>query len=150
MKRTMPIVLLFAVICSIPNAYAQKPRFIVGYLASADFMPALIADQSGFFTQEGLDVALVAFRNGVQLMQTVVSGEAQIGMGSAPELLQAVNAGAKVSAVWGVSNLMPYAFISRPQIRTVAELKGKKVAVSSPGSLSDFLTRYVLKAKALD
>ncbi len=83
-------------------------------------------------------------------MQSVIAGDTQIGMGSAPELVTAVAAGAKVHGVWGISNLMPYALISRPNIRTIAELKGKKIAVSTRGSLSEFLTSYVLRNKGMD
>jgi NitT/TauT family transport system substrate-binding protein len=89
-------------------------------------------------------------QSGVQLMQSIIAGDTQIGMGSAPELVTAVNAGAKVHGFWGISNLMPYALISRPDIKTIAELKGKKIAVSARGSLSEFLTSYVLKNKGID
>jgi NitT/TauT family transport system substrate-binding protein len=45
---------------------------------------------------------------------------------------------------------MPFAVVSRPEIRSVAELRGKKIAISSPGSLTDFLTRYVLRNKGVE
>jgi ABC-type nitrate/sulfonate/bicarbonate transport system substrate-binding protein len=130
---------------------AQKINATVGLSAfSAAFMPAFVADQSGYFVQEGLAVRLVFFQSGVQLMQSIISGDTQIGMGSAPELVTAVNAGAKVRGVWGISNLMPYALISRPHIKTIGDLKGKKIAVSSRGSLSEFLASYALKTKGMD
>jgi NitT/TauT family transport system substrate-binding protein len=134
-----------------PQAAAQKGQLVVGFSAySAAFMPAFVADRSGYFSQEGLSVKLIFFQSGVQLAQSLISGDTQIGMGSAPELITAVNAGVKMRAVWGISNKMPYALISRPQIRTVSDLKGKKVAVSSRGSLSEFLAAYVLKNRGLD
>jgi len=134
-----------------PQVAAQKSNLVVGFSAySAAFMPAFVADRSGYFSREGLSVKLIFFQSGVQLAQSLISGDTQIGMGSAPELITAVNAGVKMRAVWGISNKMPYALISRPQIRTVADLKGKKVAVSSRGSLSEFLAAYVLKNKGLD
>jgi NitT/TauT family transport system substrate-binding protein len=45
---------------------------------------------------------------------------------------------------------MPFAIVSRPDIRSIQELKGKKIAISSPGSLTDFLTRYVLRNRGLE
>ena len=134
-----------------PQAAAQKGQLVVGFSAySAAFMPAFVADRSGYFSQEGLTVKLIFFQSGVQLAQSLISGDTQIGMGSAPELITAVNAGVKMRALWGISNKMPYALISRPQIRTVADLKDKKIAVSSRGSLSEFLAAYVLKHRGLD
>jgi NitT/TauT family transport system substrate-binding protein len=133
------------------QAAAQKGQLVVGFSAySAAFMPAFVADRSGYFSQEGLSVKLIFFQSGVQLAQSLISGDTQIGMGSAPELITAVNAGVKMRAVWGISNKMPYALISRPQIKTVADLKDKKIAVSSRGSLSEFLAAYVLKHRGLD
>lgn len=141
---------LCSLLLAIPSLEAQKARFTIGLLASSDMLPTLVAEHSGHFSQEGLGTTLVVFRSGVQLMQSLIGGDTQIALCSAPEFIQAVGAGARVKAPWGNSNLMPFALISRPEIRTLQELKGKKIAVSSLGSLTDFLTRYVLKNKGLD
>jgi NitT/TauT family transport system substrate-binding protein len=142
---------MLMITASAPYAAAQKGPLVVGFSAySAAFMPAFVADRSGYFSREGLSVKLIFFQSGVQLAQSLISGDTQIGMGSAPELITAVNAGVKMRAVWGISNKMPYALISRPQISSVNDLKGKKIAVSSRGSLSEFLAAYVLKNKGLD
>jgi NitT/TauT family transport system substrate-binding protein len=153
MRRAMALVswALLIIVALATQAAAQKGQLVVGFSAySAAFMPAFVADRSGYFSQEGLSVKLIFFQSGVQLAQSLISGDTQIGMGSAPELITAVNAGVKMRAVWGISNKMPYALISRPQIKTVADLKDKKIAVSSRGSLSEFLAAYVLKHRGLD
>jgi NitT/TauT family transport system substrate-binding protein len=152
MKKVL-LSLAIAVFFLQTTAIAQTPKttFNVGFSAfSAAFMPAFVADQAGYFAQEGIATRLVFMQSGVQLMQSIIAGDTQIGMGSAPELVTAVNAGAKVHGFWGISNLMPYALISRPDIKTIAELKGKKIAVSARGSLSEFLASYVLKNKGID
>ena len=143
--------LAISIILIAPRAWAQKGQLVIGFSAySAAFMPAFVADRAGYFSQEGLSVKLIFFQSGVQLAQSLISGDTQIGMGSAPELITAVNAGVKMRAVWGISNKMPFALISRPQIRTINDLKGKKIAVSSRASLSEFLAAYVLKYRGLD
>jgi NitT/TauT family transport system substrate-binding protein len=152
MKKVL-LSLAIAVFFLRTTAIAQTPKttFNVGFSAfSAAFMPAFVADQAGYFAQEGIATRLVFMQSGVQLMQSIIAGDTQIGMGSAPELVTAVNAGAKVHGFWGISNLMPYALISRPDIKTIAELRGKKIAVSARGSLSEFLASYVLKNKGID
>ena len=152
MKKVL-LSLAIAVFFLQTTAIAQTPKttFNVGFSAfSAAFMPAFVADQAGYFAQEGIATRLVFMQSGVQLMQSIIAGDTQIGMGSAPELVTAVNAGAKVHGFWGISNLMPYALISRPDIKTIAELRGKKIAVSARGSLSEFLASYVLKNKGID
>jgi NitT/TauT family transport system substrate-binding protein len=150
MKRAWAflVVLFLFGVCTPLNA--QKTPLTLALQDSPDMMPVLVAHHSGFFSQEGLDTRPVVFRSGVQLLQSVIGGDAQIGVCSAPEPIQAVGAGARIKVPWGNSNLMPFAVVSRPEIRSVQELKGKKIAISSPGSLTDFLTRYVLKNRGLE
>ena len=132
------------------SVHAQKAPLTIALQDSPDMMPALVAQHSGYFSQEGLETRSVVFRSGVQLIQSVIGGDAQIGICSVPEVIQAVGGGAKIKVPWGNSNLMPFAVVSRPEIRSIQELRGKKIAISSPGSLTDFLTRYVLKNKGLE
>ena len=151
MKRLLAsgTIVLGALLMAAP-LQAQKTRLTIALQGSPDMLPTLVAVHSGHFSQEGIAATPVVFRSGVQLMQSVVGGDAQIGICSAPEPIQAIAAGAKVKVPWGNSNLMPFAVMSRSDIRTVQDLKGKKIAISSLGSLTDFLTRYVLKNKGLD
>src|ERR1043166_147295 len=150
MKRAWAflVVLFLFGVCTPLNA--QKTPLTLALQDSPDMMPVLVAHHAGYFSQEGLETRPVVFRSGVQLLQSVIGGDAQIGLCSAPEVIQAVGAGAKIKVVWGNSNLMPFAIVSRPDIRSIQELKGKKIAISSPGSLTDFLTRYVLKNRGLE
>jgi NitT/TauT family transport system substrate-binding protein len=150
MKKGYVSWIILLSLCIGSSVYAQKPPLTIALQDSPDMMPALVAQHSGYFSQESLETRSVVFRSGVQLIQSVIGGDAQIGICSAPEVIQAVGAGAKVRVPWGNSNLMPFAVVSRPEIRSIQELKGKKIAISSPGSLTDFLTRYVLKNKGLE
>jgi ABC-type nitrate/sulfonate/bicarbonate transport system substrate-binding protein len=110
-----------------PLLQAQKARLTIALQDSPDMLPTLVAEHSGYFSREGLETRPVVFRSGVQLMQSVIGGDAQIGICSAPEPIQAVGAGAKIKVPWGNSNLMPFAVVSRPEIRTIQDLKGKKL-----------------------
>jgi NitT/TauT family transport system substrate-binding protein len=150
MKTVHAFWITFLSICIAAPLNAQKTPLTIALQDSPDMMPTLVAQHSGYFSQEGLETRSVVFRSGVQLMQSVIGGDAQIGICSAPEVIQAVGAGARVKVPWGNSNLMPFAVVSRPEIRSIQELRGKKIAISSPGSLTDFLTRYVLKNKGLE
>jgi ABC-type nitrate/sulfonate/bicarbonate transport system substrate-binding protein len=142
--------LLALTILPFSSVEAQRANLIAGYLAAPAMLPLFVADQAGHFREEGLGVTSVLFRSGVQVAQTIISGDVHIGLASPPEVVTAVNAGAKIKGVWGISNLMPFALISRPNIRTIGDLKGKKLAISSHGALSDFLTQHTLREKGVD
>jgi NitT/TauT family transport system substrate-binding protein len=150
MKKVHAFWIVLLSLCIGEPVHSQKAPLTIALQDSPDMMPALVAHHSGYFSQEGLETRPVVFRSGVQLIQSVIGGDAQIGICSVPEVIQAVGAGAKVKVPWGNSNLMPFAIVSRPDIRSIQELKGKKIAISSPGSLTDFLTRYVLKNRGLE
>lgn len=132
------------------SVHAQKSSLVAGYLAAPAMVPLWVADQAGHFREEGIGVTSVLFSTGVQVAQTVIAGEAHVGLAAPAAMLTAVHAGAKIKGVWGISNLMPFALLSRPQIRTISDLRGKKLAVGSRGDLPDFLTQKVLRENGID
>jgi NitT/TauT family transport system substrate-binding protein len=150
MKRAQAFFVVVVILGFAVPLNAQRAPLTLALQDSPDMMPVLVAHHSSYFSQEGLETRPVVFRSGVQLLQSVIGGDAQIGLCSAPEVIQAIGAGAKIRVPWGNSNLMPFAIVSQRDIRSIHELKGKKIAISSPGSLTDFLTRYVLKNRAIE
>ena len=58
--------------------------------------------------------------------------------------------GGDLTIIGGIINFIPFQLISRPEIKTAEDLKGKKVAISRFGSASDFAAREALKKLRLD
>src|SRR5215471_13226551 len=86
MKRTLASfwALLCVFLADAPFLQAQKTRLTIALQDSPDMLPTLVAEHSGYFTREGVEARQVVFRSGVQLMQSVIGGDAQIGICSAP------------------------------------------------------------------
>ena len=128
------------------TAPAAAERITVGLTSlSPSALPIFAAEQKGYFKEEGLDVSLPVFRSGTENSQAVLAGEVQIAFGSITEVLQLRKAQQDARFFWGISNIMPFKLYARPEIKSVQELKGKRLAVSKFGAQSDYLTQFTLR-----
>ncbi|HEX6768681.1 MAG TPA: ABC transporter substrate-binding protein [Candidatus Binatia bacterium] len=144
-KRLLAILLLFAA----PGA--TEARMTIG-LSSVNiaFLPVYVAQEKGFFKDEGLDVQFVMFNAGSTNLQSLMGGDIQM-MGSAfVETLGGRSAGFDIKNFWGICNLMPFELYSNTNFRSMKEAKGKRFAISRFGSLTDFLTRATLQHHGID
>ena len=129
---------------------AEKPLKVgVGALTTA-YLPLFLAKEKGFFEREGFDVKFTFFKGGTECMQALISRGIDIGMGSVSEVEHAADEGQKGKIFFGVSNTMKYYLLARPEIKSMNEAKGKTFAISKIGSLSDFITRYIITTYGLD
>jgi len=110
-----------------------------------------IAEQLGYFKAEGLDVTIVDFAGGSRALQAVVGGSADVVSGAFEHTINMqfkgqpmrafVLQGAAPQIVLGVNPK------TMPNFKSVADLKGKKIGVTAPGSSTNVLANFVL-AKA--
>jgi NitT/TauT family transport system substrate-binding protein len=133
----------------LPQTSAAK--IVVG-LSSVNiaFLPIYMAQEKGFFKDEGLDVLFVMFNAGSTNLAALAGGDIQM-MGSAfVETLGGRSAGMDVRNFWGICNLMPFELYSHGNFRSLKDAKGKRFAISRFGSLTDFLTRAALQNAGVD
>ena len=110
-----------------------------------------IAEQRGYFKSEGLDVSIVDVAGGSQALRAVVGGSADVVSGAFEHTVNMQTKGQRLRAfvlqgrapqiVLGVSTRTMAGF------KTVADLKGKKIGVTAPGSSTNVMVNFIL-AKA--
>jgi NitT/TauT family transport system substrate-binding protein len=111
--------------------------------------PMNYAVEKGIFKKYGLDVTIVYIDGGSTLSQAVVGGSINIAQnGYAPSAAAAVQ-GADIVYIGGISNQLPFQLVVKGNIKTAADLKGKKVAISRYGATSDVAATYTLRALGL-
>jgi NitT/TauT family transport system substrate-binding protein len=136
--------------CSAGGARAQE-RLVLGYSnLQSSKIPVPIAKEAGLFAKYGLDVEMIRVTPGNLAVPKLLSGEIQLFLGNGdPVVKAAVKDGAKlvVIASLGEDN---FRLVARSAIRTIEDLKGKRVGVSNPGSSADRIARAALKAVNLD
>ncbi len=131
----------------------EKPKttIAVGGKNLLYYLPLTIADQLGYFKAEGLDLTIVDFAGGARALQAVVGGSADVVSGAFEHTVNMQHKGQRMRAfvLQGrapqiVLGVHPKTFAG---YRTVADLKGKKIGVTAPGSSTNVMVNFIL-AKA--
>jgi NitT/TauT family transport system substrate-binding protein len=131
----------------------SKISIAVGGKAGFYYLPLTIAEQLGYFKAEGLDIEISDFAGGSRALQAVVGGSADVCSGafehtinlqSKSQLFQAfVLQGRAPQIAFGISAK------TMPNFKSVADLRGKKIGVSAPGSSTNMMANLVLSRAGL-
>ncbi len=131
----------------------EKPKatIAVGGKNLFYYLPLTIAEQLGYFKDEGLDLTIVDFAGGSRALQAVVGGSADVVSGAFEHTVNMQFKGQPMRA-FVLQGLAPQIVLgvnpkTLPNFKSVADLKGKKVGVTAPGSSTNVLVNFVL-AKA--
>jgi NitT/TauT family transport system substrate-binding protein len=117
---------------------------------TATYVPLYLAVDDGVFAKEGLQVDLLSFRGGSDLIKALVSGSVDVGVVSLAEVLSGIDAGQPLKVFYGGFNVPAFDWYATPSITSMAEARGKRFGVTQYGSSTDFLTRYALATHGLD
>lgn len=129
----------------------EKPVLNIGLVSTtATYLPLYLAADKGMFAKEGLQVNLLNFRGGSDLIKALVAGSVDVGVVSLWEVTGAITAGQPLKAFYGGFNVPAFDWYAVPSIKTIADAKGKRIGVTQYGSSTDFLTRYALLSNGLD
>ena len=128
----------------------EKPRvsIAVGGKNLLYYLPLTIAEQLGYFRDEGLQVEISDFAGGAKALQALVGGSADVVSGAYEHTINMQAKGQIITAfvlqgrapqiVFGVSNK------TMPNYKSIADLKGKKIGVTAPGSSTNMVANFVL------
>ena len=140
-------------IANLPQSFsAEAAKVIIGMDApTLSDLPLSLALKKDFFKPEGLSVLPVLFRSGPTAMQALVSGSIQFSTGFGTGT-RAAMAGAPVKGIIGFNNKPAFILYGRREsgIRSIADIKGKKIAVTGVGSTTDYAARAILTHNHID
>ena len=115
------------------------------------YLPLTIAEQLGYFKDEGLQVEIPDFAGGAKALQALVGGSADVVSGAYEHTInmQAKNQPIMSVVLQGRAPQIVLAVSTKtmPGYKSIADLKGKKIGVTAPGSSTAMMASYVL-AKA--
>jgi len=116
---------------------ALTPLPVVVISVSVTIWPAIVADKKGFFRDEGLDFDLISSGASTRSLQQVAAGSAPIGSSSMVDTLRAIGGGAKVKVFLNSLAVGTHSLIGAKAIKSVADLKGKRVMTGGPGDITN-------------
>jgi NitT/TauT family transport system substrate-binding protein len=142
------IALASAIAASPPSSAAS---LTVGKAApNADpIIPVNVGDKLGIFKKHGLDLTIVDFTGGSKMAQAMAAGSIDIGVGAGTEMAL-VAKGAPMIAICEAAGPPSFLSIGVPgdsPIRSLDQLKGKRIGVSTAGSLTDWLAKDLARKK---
>jgi NitT/TauT family transport system substrate-binding protein len=135
---------VFAATLFTAQAYAAE-KFKVGYLRVMDDAQAIVAYEAGLYKKQGLDVELVEFKSGTDLIKAIVGGQLDSGVLGFTNAVAWASKGADLKVVGGAQHGY-HAMLVREDtgIKNIAGLKGKTLASQAEGSTADTVLKGVV------
>ena len=125
----------------------------VGGKALIYYLPLSIAEINGYFKEEGLNVSIADFAGGSKALQAVVGGSADVCSGAYEHTinLQSKRQFYRSFVLQGRAPMIALGISKKnlPNYSTPADLKGKKIGVTAPGSSTNMLLSFFLTKNGL-
>jgi ABC-type nitrate/sulfonate/bicarbonate transport system substrate-binding protein len=130
--RVLAVLLPFLFLTSSSPVSAEPVRAAYPS-ANVQFLPAFVSLEKGFYKREGLDAELISVQSAVTAVQALMGNQIHFILTVGPQM----------PAIWEGSDIIllaqqvgrpTFSLIVTPEIRKIADLKGKKIGVSFGGS----------------
>ncbi len=128
----------------------EKPKLTlaVGGKNLLYYLPLTIAETRGYFKDEGLDLTIADFAGGSRALQALIGGSADIVSGAFEHTINMQVKGQRLRA-FVLQGRAPQIVLginpkTMPNFKSVADLKGKKLGVTAPGSSTNVLANFVI------
>lgn len=134
----------------------EKPRLALGVGGKPVlyYLPLTIAERKGFFEQEGLQVDISDFAGGAKALQALVGGSVDVVTGAYEHTIRMQAKGQDIRAACELGRFPGICLVRKRnlagEIKTVADLKGRKIGVSAPGSSTHNIALYAMKKAGLN
>jgi NitT/TauT family transport system substrate-binding protein len=153
-KFSVALAALAAVALALPgSAQAQDNKLVVGMPTTPPnvvHMPVLVAKDLGLYKKYGVDVETVALEDGVKVFRAMLAGNLDVAQAPAATAIVGISKGSPVKGILGTLYKFEASMVVHDNIKTMADLKGKRIGIQQPGGFADILSKVVLRAAKID
>jgi NitT/TauT family transport system substrate-binding protein len=132
---------------------ARHVRIAVGGQNQMVYLPTTLAQELGFYREEGIDAELQDFAGGAKSLQALVGGSADVVSGFFDHTIQMAAEGREIVGFVTMLRFPGLVLVTSPQsaaqLATIADLKGHVAGVTTAGSSSQMLLTYILQRNGL-
>jgi len=156
MKTIGKLIAVAAAVVTMGGAAAaqSKVTLAIGGAGCLCYLPTVLTKQLGNFEKAGLDVEMVNFKGGSQALKAVIGGSADVVSGYFDHTVALAAKGQQLRAIVVYDRYPGLVIVVSPgqtgKINSIADLKGKTVGISAPGSSTDYFLKYELQQAGLE
>jgi len=130
---------------------AESKKIVVAYSSIGPMATGIwMAKESGAFEKYGLQADIILITSGPVAVQSLIGGDLQFVSAASNAVINAILNGAPIIAVAGTANRPYHRLFVQPEINRVEDLRGKSLGVTRFGSITDNLTRILLRKYSLE
>lgn len=142
--RNAVILSLMSVVLTAPGGFAQDKKLIIGYTArDLNNFPLFAAHARGYFNDAGKEVEVVQIRSNIGL-SGLLGGSVDYYTSFSSAMTLAAQQGSPIMGIFSMIERPSLYMVTRPEIKSVADLKGKIVGLGSVGGISVTITQRLL------
>ena len=131
-------------------AHAQT-RMTVAYSSIGPMATGIwMAKESGAFDKYGLQADIILITSGPVSVQSLIGGDLHAVSAASNAVINAIVNGAPIIAVGGTANKPYHRLFVQPEINRLEDLRGKSLGVTRFGSITDNLSRILLRKYGLE
>jgi NitT/TauT family transport system substrate-binding protein len=150
MSPKSKVILLFLVVFIMPRfSYSQQLRISYGGTSGYN-VPIWVTQEAGLFKKYGLQGELIMISGASQSMQAMIANETQVANTSGSAPIQAKLQGADATVIATSYDLIPYGFVVHKDIKAPADLKGKRIAISRFGGVTELAVKLAVEKFGLN
>jgi NitT/TauT family transport system substrate-binding protein len=139
--------LLYAFLCLVLTANpgeAQQINFSYSSPIGTE-SPLWVANDIGFFKKHRIDANVIYMPGGKSVVEGMLAGNIQMAIAAPAAVLRANLVGSDFAYFGTLSNRVDFVVITRDGIKSVQELRGKRIAIGNFGSGTDYASRLVFE-----
>ena len=138
---------------ALPGAASAQTTLTVGMPTTPPnivHFPVIVAQDLGIFKKNGIEVKTVALDGGVKVFRAMLAGNLDIAQSPGTVTSIAISKGSQVHGILGTLYKFEASMVVRDNVKTMADLKGKRIGIQQPGGFADILSKTVLRAAKIN
>ena len=142
--------LFIFILTAVPALALDKLRISYASVTGNTAVITYVAHRAGLFEKYGLDTEIILITGGPASISALLNGDVDLDLRAPIAAIQAISHGAKLTFLLSQSNTLEYDVVTRPEIRDVKQLRGKKIGIIRFGGISELMVRYLFQKLGLD
>jgi ABC-type nitrate/sulfonate/bicarbonate transport system substrate-binding protein len=153
MRKTCLFAVVAAAALAMPAVASAQTKIVIGVPTSPPnivHMPPIVAAELGLYKKAGIDAEIVSLGDGTKVFRALLAGNIDFGLTPGAPTIIGISNGANVKALTANLPKFEASMVVRDNVKSMEDLKGKRIGIQEPGGFADILSRAVLRAAKID